>query len=109
VGVRFAAGAAVLLVAGPRCGALADRGGRGGGAADGAAHGAGDAAMSLRVRLTVFGLGALGLAVLYALAVAGMPDFGGAFHPYRDIAVTASVNRVAPNAVSSVNFDQRAL
>ncbi len=65
--------------------------------------------MSARVRLLVFGLGALGLAVLFGLAVAGLPGFGGARHPYRDIAVPAAISHRTPNVVASVNFDQRAL
>lgn len=63
--------------------------------------------MSRRVRLLVFALGAVVLAVLFGAAVAGMPGFGGDRHPYRDAAVAAAVRHVTPNVVSSVNFDQR--
>ncbi|MEU2610594.1 MnhB domain-containing protein [Micromonospora sp. NPDC007271] len=65
--------------------------------------------MNRRARLSVFGLGAAGLAVLFALALAGMPDFGTSDHPYRDLAVPAAVAHDTANVVSSVNFDQRAL
>lgn len=65
--------------------------------------------MTPRGRFLVFGLGAAGLAVLFAFAVAGLPPFGTADHPYRDLAVPAAVQHHTANVVSSVNFDQRAL
>jgi multicomponent Na+:H+ antiporter subunit B len=65
--------------------------------------------VSARVRLVVFGVGAAGLTLLFALAVAGLPPFGGARHPYRDLAVAASLRHATANVVSSVTFDQRGL
>lgn len=65
--------------------------------------------MRRTVRLLVFLLGAAGTAALLAVAIAGMPRFGGTRHPYRDLAVAAAVRHATANAVSSVNFDQRGL
>ncbi|HEX4218662.1 MAG TPA: hydrogen gas-evolving membrane-bound hydrogenase subunit E [Acidimicrobiales bacterium] len=65
--------------------------------------------MTRSVRFTVFGLGAVGLAVLGALAIMKMPAFGGANHLYRNHAVPAAVSHNTANVVSSVNFDQRGL
>ncbi|BCJ31746.1 MnhB domain-containing protein [Actinocatenispora sera] len=65
--------------------------------------------MNRRLRYLVFGLGAAGLAVLFALALAGLPGFGGDSHPYRDRAVRAALAHHTANVVSSINFDQRAL
>jgi multicomponent Na+:H+ antiporter subunit B len=59
-------------------------------------------------RLVVFALGAVGLGAVYVLGVLGVPEFGGAFHPYADRAISAAAARMTPNAVSSINFDQRA-
>jgi multicomponent Na+:H+ antiporter subunit B len=57
----------------------------------------------------VFWLGAAGFGVLAVLAIVRMPGFGGFVHPYRDLAVPAALARSAPNVVSALNFDQRAL
>jgi multicomponent Na+:H+ antiporter subunit B len=57
----------------------------------------------------VFALGAATLAVLVGLAIARMPEFGAAVHPYRDAAVAAALLRHTPNVVTSINFDQRGL
>ncbi|MEV4754240.1 MnhB domain-containing protein [Micromonospora sp. NPDC049559] len=65
--------------------------------------------MNRRVRLLVFAVGAAGLAAMFALAVAGMPPFGGAAHPYRDLAVPAALGHATANVVASVTFDQRGL
>ncbi|TSD95391.1 sodium:proton antiporter [Skermania sp. ID1734] len=65
--------------------------------------------MTRRTRLLVFLAGAVGFAIVYAVAVFGMPSFGGLVHPYRDAAVAAAVGHQTANVVSSVNFDQRAL
>jgi multicomponent Na+:H+ antiporter subunit B len=65
--------------------------------------------VSARARLAVFGLGAAGLALLFALAVADLPPFGSAWHPYRDLAVAAALRHATANVVSSVTFDQRGL
>lgn len=48
-------------------------------------------------------------AVFLIIAVAGLPDFGGAVHPYRDAAVPAAVAHATANVISSVNFDLRGL
>lgn len=65
--------------------------------------------MNRHVRLVIFVLGGTGLLVLLGFALARMPAFGAAGHPYRDAAVRAALARHTPNAVSSVNFDQRGL
>lgn len=52
---------------------------------------------------------AAGLGTLLVLAFLRCPPFGGDLHPYRDLAVPAALRHVTPNAVSSVNFDQRGL
>ncbi|MFI6452719.1 MnhB domain-containing protein [Streptosporangium amethystogenes] len=65
--------------------------------------------MNRRTRLAVFALGAAGLALAFAFALAGMPPFGGGHHPYRDLAVPAALRHATANVVSSVNFDQRGL
>jgi len=57
--------------------------------------------------MIVFAVGGLGVAVLLGAAIARMPHFGSGHHPYRTLAVAAALARRAPNAVSSVNFDQR--
>lgn len=63
--------------------------------------------MSRTARMIMF-LGAGGaFAVAVILAILVMPAFGGSSHPYRDHAVVSSVHHQAPNAVTSVNFDQR--
>jgi multicomponent Na+:H+ antiporter subunit B len=59
--------------------------------------------------MVVFVAGAAGLAVLFGLAFARMPAFGGTTHLYRDLAVRAAVAHHTANVVSSVNFDQRGL
>lgn len=63
--------------------------------------------MTRTVRMLIFALGGLGLAVLLGAAIARMPAFGAAHHPYRDLAAAASIGHGAPNIISSVNFDQR--
>jgi multicomponent Na+:H+ antiporter subunit B len=60
-------------------------------------------------RWIVFGLGAAGLLVLFGFALARMPLFGAASHPYRDSTVAAALVQRSPNVVSSINFDQRGL
>jgi multicomponent Na+:H+ antiporter subunit B len=56
----------------------------------------------------LFGLGALGSAVIFALALDGLPRLGDVPHPYGARAVAAATGRHTANVVSSVNFDQRA-
>jgi len=65
--------------------------------------------MSRRTRTAVFGAGAAVLAVLFALAVAGLPPFGNGDHPYRDLAIAAALRQATPNVVSSLTFDLRGL
>lgn len=65
--------------------------------------------MTRSVRFAVFGLGAVGLAILVVMAITKMPAFGGNHHPYRNHAVPAAVSHNTANVVSSVNFDQRGL
>ena len=64
--------------------------------------------MTRPARLGVFLAGGAGVAVMFVLAVLGMPHFGGTKHDYRDLAVHAAVLHRTANVVSSVNFDQRA-
>jgi multicomponent Na+:H+ antiporter subunit B len=63
--------------------------------------------MSRGARYALFFVGAGLLAVLYVRGIAGMPEFGSVFHPYRDRAVHAAVAHATANVVSAVNFDQR--
>ena len=65
--------------------------------------------MNRTSRIAVFVLGAATIAVLFGFAIAHMPAFGAAVHPYRDAAVAAALARQAPNVVTSINFDQRGL
>ena len=65
--------------------------------------------MSRTIRMVIFAIGGLGLAVLFGAAIAGMPPFGAAHHPYRTAAVAAGLRHVTPNIISSVNFDQRGI
>ncbi|TPQ18006.1 hydrogen gas-evolving membrane-bound hydrogenase subunit E [Streptomyces sporangiiformans] len=64
--------------------------------------------MSRRVRLWLLALGGAGLAALLFAACLELPGFGGDRHPYGERAVRESLARRTANAVSSVNFDQRA-
>jgi multicomponent Na+:H+ antiporter subunit B len=57
----------------------------------------------------VFGIGCAGLLVMLGSAIRLLPAFGGAWHPYRDIAAAAALLHRTPNVVTSVNFDQRGL
>lgn len=57
----------------------------------------------------VLAVGLLALAALLVLAVAGLPGFGSAYHPYRDLAVRAAVRKATANVVSAINYDQRGL
>jgi multicomponent Na+:H+ antiporter subunit B len=61
-----------------------------------------------RLRLLVFALGAVGVLAVFLPATRHLPAFGADRHPYRDLAVATSVQQETANAVSSVNFDQRA-
>lgn len=63
--------------------------------------------MTRWARLLVFGVGAVGVAAMFAAAFFKMPAFGGMVHLYRDLAVPAAVAHHTANVVSSVNFDQR--
>ena len=65
--------------------------------------------MSRTARLVMFGGAVAAMAVAVILTVLVMPSFGGSSHPYRDHSVAAGVRHVAPNIITSVNFDQRGL
>ncbi|MEU1539396.1 MnhB domain-containing protein [Actinacidiphila glaucinigra] len=59
-------------------------------------------------RIRLFGVAATVLFAGWVLACAELPPFGGDVHPYGERAVAAALTRHTANAVSSVNFDQRA-
>lgn len=64
--------------------------------------------MSPRVRLGVFGVGAVGLGALLLWAIAGLPDFGHYPGPYGTILNRVALpERHASNVVVSVVFDYR--
>ena len=65
--------------------------------------------MSHRVRMLLFGSGAVVLACFFALSVDALHQFGDPYHPYRDLAVRAALSHATANVVSSVNFDLRAI
>jgi multicomponent Na+:H+ antiporter subunit B len=65
--------------------------------------------MTRATRTLVFLVGAAGTGVLLVLAFLRMPRFGDTLHTYRDASVAVALRQVTPNAISSVNFDQRAL
>lgn len=65
--------------------------------------------MTRTARLIMFGCAGAAVAVAVILAVLVMPSFGGSVHPYRDHAVVSGVHHVAPNIITSINFDQRGL
>ncbi|MFZ3599032.1 MnhB domain-containing protein [Streptomyces sp. BH104] len=64
--------------------------------------------MSVRFRLWVLGVGAVGLAALLTAAFLALPEFGSAWHPYGERATEAALARHTANVVAAVNFDQRA-
>jgi multicomponent Na+:H+ antiporter subunit B len=61
-----------------------------------------------RARLVLLALASAGLAALLVAACLDLPGFGGAWHPYGERAVRASLSRRTANTIASVNFDQRA-
>jgi len=63
--------------------------------------------VSRRVRWWVLGVGLAGVGVALLLAFLHLPAFGSSFHPYRDLAVPASVRHGTANVVASLTFDQR--
>ena len=65
--------------------------------------------MTRTTRLLLFACGGGVLTALFGAGVAGIPGFGSAHHPYRDLAVPAAVAHHTANVVSAVNFDQRAI
>jgi multicomponent Na+:H+ antiporter subunit B len=65
--------------------------------------------VSRAVRWWVLGVGLAGVGVLFALAFLRLPPMGSTVHPYRDLAVPASVAHGTANVVASVTFDQRGL
>ncbi|MEU1599996.1 MnhB domain-containing protein [Streptomyces sp. NPDC005708] len=64
--------------------------------------------MTRRARLVLLALASAGLAALLVAACFDLPGFGGAWHPYGERAVRASLSRRTANTIASVNFDQRA-
>lgn len=64
--------------------------------------------MTRRARLVLLALASAGLAALLVAACLDLPGFGGAWHPYGERAVHASLSRRTANTIASVNFDQRA-
>jgi multicomponent Na+:H+ antiporter subunit B len=64
--------------------------------------------VSRRARRRLFLGAALVFAAVYVLACTGLPRFGTPSHPYGARAVAAALHQRTANAVSSVNFDQRA-
>ncbi|MGI5142017.1 MULTISPECIES: MnhB domain-containing protein [unclassified Streptomyces] len=64
--------------------------------------------MTRRARLVLLALASTGLAALLVTACFDLPGFGGAWHPYGERAVRASLSRRTANTIASVNFDQRA-
>ncbi|MER6090493.1 MnhB domain-containing protein [Streptomyces bluensis] len=65
--------------------------------------------MSRTARIRLFWVAAAVFAVAYTAACTGLPRFGTEVHPYGTRAVTSALHRHTANAVSAVNFDQRAL
>lgn len=65
--------------------------------------------MTRALRFWVLGVGVACFGTILVLAFLAMPDFGSSHHPYRDLAVPASVAHGTANVVSSVNFDQRGI
>ena len=66
--------------------------------------------MSPRVRRTLFGLGAVGLAALMVWGLAGLPDFGDYRGRYGRIVARSSVpQRKATDAVGVTTFDYRGI
>jgi multicomponent Na+:H+ antiporter subunit B len=64
--------------------------------------------MSRRLRLTVFGLGAAGLAVVFAAGFAGLPAFGTFRSAYGElVARSVGPERHATGVVSATTFDYR--
>ena len=65
--------------------------------------------MTRTMRLTMFVIAGGVVAAMLVLGVLDLPDFGSAFHPYRDAAVPAAVAHATSNVISSVNFDLRGM
>ncbi|MEU4211823.1 MnhB domain-containing protein [Streptomyces sp. NPDC026206] len=63
--------------------------------------------MTGRARLWLLAAGLAATAALLVAACLRLPDFGGARHPYGDLAVRTALAQRTANTVSSVNFDQR--
>jgi multicomponent Na+:H+ antiporter subunit B len=59
-------------------------------------------------RRGLLAVGLAGAGAMLALSLGDLPRFGDVLHPYADRAVSAAVAQHTANAVSSVNFDQRA-
>jgi multicomponent Na+:H+ antiporter subunit B len=65
--------------------------------------------MTRKVRTVLFLAAAAVFAVAFTLSCTQLPRFGTADHPYGTRAVQAAVQHRTANAISAVNFDQRAL
>jgi len=65
--------------------------------------------VSRALRFWVLGVGVACFGTILVLAFLAMPHFGTSHHPYRDLAVPASVAHGSANVISSVNFDQRGI
>jgi multicomponent Na+:H+ antiporter subunit B len=64
--------------------------------------------LNRRQRLAVFFVGVAGLLILIVPALRHLPSFGGDSHPLRALVIAGTIGHQTANAVSSVNFDQRA-
>jgi multicomponent Na+:H+ antiporter subunit B len=60
-------------------------------------------------RLVVFLFAAAIVAALFVAAVLDLPRFGTSVHPYRTLALAATVAHQTANAVGAVTFDQRGI
>jgi multicomponent Na+:H+ antiporter subunit B len=58
--------------------------------------------------MVLFAVGLVALLVLLVPAISHVPGFGNSDHPLRDLAIKGAVAHQTANAVSSVNYDQRA-
>jgi multicomponent Na+:H+ antiporter subunit B len=59
--------------------------------------------------MVLLALGMVAVGVCLSVSIVRLPHFGSSYHPYRDAAIPAAVQHATANAVSSVNFDQRAI
>jgi multicomponent Na+:H+ antiporter subunit B len=59
--------------------------------------------------MILLALGLVAVGTCLSVSFVRLPHFASSYHPYRDAAIPAAVQHATANAVSSVNFDQRAL